>query len=549
MMNHSIFNRHCLIFILAIFLPLFLFSQNSKNKKPKLVIGLVIDQMRWDYLYRYESKYSKNGFKRLMNDGYSCENTQIPYVPTYTAPGHTCIYTGSVPALHGIIANNWFDKSIEKSVYCTDDEKYTSVGDTTAAGKMSPSRMLTTSICDELKLATNFKSKTIGISLKDRGSILPAGHSADGAYWFSGESGKWITSSFYRSNLPQWVIEANQKLAVDAKHYENWKTIMSLEKYHESTEDNVVWESPYKNESQPIFEHNIKSLLEKNSEILKSLPFGNKMTLDFAKDAIIAESLGKNNYTDFLAVSLSSTDYIGHQFGTNSIEIEDTYLQLDKEIESFLSFLDKKIGKGNYLLFLSADHGAAHNATFLNTKKIPSGNLIYESFNKKVRDFIIQEFKDSTILYGIANQQIYLNHKSILKNNLMVDKVKSKISTYLMSLQGIVDVVDLENAGSSHLQEYLKSLVINGYNAQRSGDLYFLMNPAWMEDFTKGTTHGTAYKYDTHIPLIWYGWGIKRGKDYSLVSMTDIAATLASMLQIQEPSGCIGKPIEGVLKH
>ena len=185
MMNHSIFNRHCLIFILAIFLPLFLFSQNSKNKKPKLVIGLVIDQMRWDYLYRYESKYSKNGFKRLMNDGYSCENTQIPYVPTYTAPGHTCIYTGSVPALHGIIANNWFDKSIEKSVYCTDDEKYTSVGDTTAAGKMSPSRMLTTSICDELKLATNFKSKTIGISLKDRGSILPAGHSADGAYWFS----------------------------------------------------------------------------------------------------------------------------------------------------------------------------------------------------------------------------------------------------------------------------------------------------------------------------------------------------------------------------
>jgi predicted AlkP superfamily pyrophosphatase or phosphodiesterase len=541
-----------LIIFFAILFQVNLFCQKTekdlKSNKPKLVVGIVIDQMRWDYLYRYESKYSSNGFKRLLAQGYSCENTQIPYVPTYTAPGHTCVYTGSVPAYHGIISNNWFDKTIEKSIYCTDDARYSTVGDTSNAGKMSPVNMLTTTICDELKLATNFRSKSIGVAIKDRGAILPAGHSADAAYWYSGASGNWITSTYYRNELPTWVKDANKQFAKNAKLNDTWKTILELEKYHESTEDNVVWESPYKNEDKPVFEHNVKSLLEKNSDVIKALPYGNKMTFDFAKSAILGESLGKDDFTDFLTVSLSSTDYIGHQFGTNSIEIEDTYLQLDRELALFINYLDANIGKGAYLMFLTADHGAAHNATFLNTKKIPSGNLDNDSFNKKVRDFIIQEFKDSTILYGIANQQIYLNHKAVNEDKEKLSEIKNKVKNFIMNQQGIMNVVDLENLNNTTLQDYLKSLIENGYNPQRSGDLYFVMNPAWMEDFTKGTTHGTSFKYDTHIPLLWYGWNVKPGKDYSLVSMTDIAATIASLLHIQEPNGCIGKPIIGLMK-
>jgi hypothetical protein len=529
-----------------------LVAQTTNNTtiptKPKLIIGLVVDQMRWDYLYRYESKYTANGFKKLLAQGYSCENTQIPYVPTYTAPGHTCIYTGTVPAINGIIANNWYNKNIEKSIYCTDDARYTSVGDSSVAGKMSPVNMLTTSICDELKLATNFKSKTIGIAIKDRGAILPAGHSADGAYWYSGTSGRWITSSYYRKELPSWVKASNDSLAKNGKMNDTWKTIFELEKYHESTEDNVVWESPYKNEDKPVFVHNIKTLLDASPDILKALPYGNKMTLDFAKNAIRGEELGKDNITDFLTVSLSSTDYIGHQFGTNSVEIEDTYLQLDREIASFINYLDLTVGIGKYLLFLSADHGAAHNATFLQTNKIPAGNLMLDSMNRKVSDFVLREFKDSTLLFGIANQQIYLNHTAIKNDKEKLDNIKYKLSNFIKSIPGVMDVVDLSNINNASIIAELKTLIQNGYNAQRSGDLYIILNPAWMEDFTKGTTHGTSFKYDTHIPLVWYGWNVKPGKDYNTIYMTDIAPTIASMIQIQEPNGCIGKPILGLLK-
>ena len=542
-----------IIYIIFIYSIQFVFAQTSTTStsipaKPKLIIGIVVDQMRWDYLYRYESKYTNNGFKRLLSQGYSCENTQIPYVPTYTAPGHTCIYTGSVPALHGIIANNWYDKNLKKSIYCTDDANYKSVGDSSVAGKMSPVNLLTTTICDELRLASNFKSKTIGIAIKDRGAILPAGHSANGAYWYNGMSGRWITSSYYRNDLPQWVKQSNDSLAKNYKMNDTWKTIFELEKYHESTEDDVVWESPYRNEDKPVFTHHVKALLDASPDILKALPYGNKMTLDFAKNAIKGEELGKDNNTDFLTVSLSSTDYIGHQFGTNSIEIEDTYLQLDRELAAFLNYLDATVGKGNYLVFLTADHGAAHNATFLQTNKIPAGNMLLDSLNRKIDAFILNEFKDSSILFGIANQQVYLNHLALNNDITKIDNVKNKLIQYIKTIPGVMNVIDLEKINQTTLIGEFKSLIENGYNAQRSGDLYIILNPAWMEDFTKGTTHGTSFKYDTHIPLVWYGWNIKPGKDYSSIYMTDITATLASMLQIQEPNGCIGKPILGLLK-
>lgn len=541
-------------FILVIlFVQSILLAQNTSTSatipaKPKLIIGIVVDQMRWDYLYRYETKYTNNGFKRLLSQGYSCENTQIPYVPTYTAPGHTCIYTGSVPAIHGIIANNWYDKNLKKSIYCTDDARYNSVGDSSVAGKMSPINLLTTSICDELRLASNFKSKTIGIAIKDRGAILPAGHSANGAYWYSGNSGRWITSTYYRTDLPKWVKESNDSLAKNYKMNDTWKTIFELEKYHESTEDDVVWESPYRNEDKPVFTHQVKALLDVSPDILKALPYGNKMTLDFAKNAIKGEELGKDNITDFLTVSLSSTDYIGHQFGTNSIEIEDTYLQLDRELGFFLNYLDATVGKGNYLVFLTADHGAAHNATFLQTNKIPAGNMLLDSLNGKIDAFILNEFKDSSLLFGIANQQVYLNHIALNNDLVKIDAVKNKLIQYIKTIPGVMNVIDLEKINQTTMVDELRTLLENGFNAQRSGDLYIQLNPAWMEDFTKGTTHGTSFKYDTHIPLVWYGWNVKPGKDYAPIFMTDIAATVASMMQIQEPNGSIGKPIIGLLK-
>lgn len=528
-------------------------SQNTVSKpsegRPKLVVGLVIDQMRWDFLYRYAAKYGANGFNRLLRQGYACENTQIPYVPTYTAPGHSCIYTGSVPGINGIIGNNWFNRNSGTTIYCTDDNSYQTVGDTTAAGKMSPHQLLTTTICDELKLATNFKAKTVGIAIKDRSSILPAGHTADAAYWFSGESGNWISSTYYCTALPKWVQKSNLNLAKNAKMNETWKTLLSLDRYQESTIDDASWESPFKNEKAPVFIHDVKELLDKNSEILKSLPYGNKMTLDFAKDAVIGEDLGKDAITDFLAVSLSTPDYIGHQFGPNSVEVEDNYLRLDKELESFLQFLDGKVGKNNYVLFLTADHGAAHNSAFLQNKKVPAGNMTSDSLKQKIRNYLTTQFQDSTLFLRLINQQVYLNRAAFGDQMDKLATVKLKLINYIKTIPGVMNVVDLEQLQSTTLVDELRTLIENGYNPQRSGDLYIVFNPAWMDDHQKGTTHGTSFRYDTHIPLIWYGWNIKKGKDYSPVRMSDIAPTLASLLRIQEPNGCVGQPILGVLKR
>ncbi len=525
-----------------------LFSVNAqKSTTPKLVIGIVVDQMRWDYLYRYQEKYCATGLNKLLTDGYVCQNTQIPYVPTYTAPGHTCIYSGSVPAITGIIGNNWYDKNLNKVIYCTDDKQVKTVGDSTMAGLMSPKNLLVTTITDELRLATNFKSKTIGIAIKDRGAILPAGHSANGAYWFSGASGKWITSTYYRSDLPSWVQAENTKVASDKMMQKTWQTILEIEKYHESTEDKVPWEASYRGEAEPVFVHQLEAELMKSPDLLRALPYGNTMTLEMAEAAIKGEEMGTDASTDFLTVSLSSTDYIGHQFGTNSIEIEDTYLRLDKDLSAFFSFLEATVGKGNYVLFLTADHGAAHNASFLQTHKIPSGNELSDSLSKKVYDFVEAEFGNKDLISSIINQQIYFNEKLLNGDAVKTNALIQKLSQYLKTLDGVADVIDLKNVSNTTLIQEYKTALTNSYNAQRSGNLYINLQPGWMDDFAKGTTHGSIYRYDTHIPLLWFGAGVKTGTDYHQIFMTDIAATIAAMLHIQEPNGCVGKPIDGLL--
>ena len=359
-------------------------SQTKAIAQPKLVIGLVIDQMRWDYLYRYNDLYSTNGFKRLLKEGFSCENTLIPYVPTYTAPGHTCIYTGSVPAIHGIIGNNWFDKNGDKTIYCTDDSTVSPVGSISLAGKMSPRKLLTTTITDELRLSNNFKSKVIGISLKDRASILPAGHSANAAYWFDTKTGDWITSSYYMNQLPGWMNKFNQRRLPDSYMSKDWTTLLPQSKYELSTVDNKGYERSIPGEKTTTFPHKLPGISNLKYDAFEYTPFGMTYTFDLAKSVIENENLGKNTVADFLSISISSTDYIGHAFGPNSVEIEDTYLRLDNDIAVFLKYLDDKLGKENYLLFLTADHGVAHIPAFLQEHNIPSGVFTDSSLAKEI---------------------------------------------------------------------------------------------------------------------------------------------------------------------
>lgn len=512
--------------------------------RPKLVVGLVIDQMRWDYLYRYYSRYGAGGFKRLINEGFSVENTFIPYTPTYTACGHASIYTGSVPAINGIIGNDWYDPQLGRNVYCAEDTSVTSVGSTTMAGVMSPKNMLTTTITDELRLATNFQGKVIGLSLKDRGSILPAGHSANAAYWFDGQTGDWITSTFYMNQLPTWVEDYNKIKLVNKFYEKNWPTLYPIETYTQSTADDKPYEGKARGEQSPVFPHPLKLYAGKNFEMIKSTPYGNTMTLDLAKLAILSEDLGKDNITDFLAVSCSSTDYVGHMYGPNSIEAEDTYLRLDKDLAEFFDYLDSKVGKGNYLFFLSADHGAAHVPGFMAENKLPGGTVDDSPVVKELNTRLEAKFGIKQAVIKSMNNQIYFNHKNIEQAKLDFDAVKAFSIEFLKTQNGFVNAVDLNKVGASTLPEPIKTRITNGYNTRRSGDIYFILQPNYFDSSSKtGTTHGSWNPYDSHIPCVFMGWNVKPGKTNKTHYMTDIAATLAAMLHIQMPSGCVGEPI------
>ncbi|QNN40618.1 alkaline phosphatase PafA [Pedobacter roseus] len=507
--------------------------------RPKLVVGLVVDQMRWDYLYRYYNRYTNGGFKRLINEGFSVENTFIPYTPTYTACGHTCIYTGSVPAVHGIIGNDWYDPETKKNVYCTEDSSVSTVGSTPSSeGNMSPKNMLTTTITDELRLATNFRGKVIGISLKDRGSILPAGHAANAAYWYQGSTGNWITSTYYMKEVPTWIADYNKLKLANKFYAKNWETLYPINTYVNSTADEKAYEGKLS-----TFPHQLTQNVDKNFDAIRSTPYGNTITLDLAKLAILSEDLGQDNITDFLAVSCSSTDYVGHAYGPNSVEAEDTYLRLDKDFEEFFNYLDKKVGKGNYTVFLTADHGAAHVPGFMQENKLPSGVVSDRDIANKLNTYLNDKFKVNNVVLKSQNNQIIFDHDKTDKGDVSFDVIKSASVEFLKRLDGFQNAVDIAKISQSTLQEIQKKMITNGYNARRSGDIYYVLQPNWFNGSSTGTTHGNWNPYDSHIPLVFMGWGIKAGASNKTHYMTDIAPTLAALLHIQMPNGNVGEPI------
>jgi predicted AlkP superfamily pyrophosphatase or phosphodiesterase len=518
-------------------------QQAAATTKPKLVVGLVVDQMRWDFLYRYQHQYSAGGFKRLLGEGFSCENTMIPYTPTYTAPGHACVYTGSIPAIHGIVGNTWYNRYTGKYVYCAQDDSVTTVGSTSNAGKMSPANMWATSIADELRLSTNFKSKVIGVALKDRGAILPAGHSANAAYWYDDRVGKWITSSHYMKELPKWVNAVNAKDPVSSFMASDWELLLPKDKYDQSTADNMPYEYGLGGEQLPVFPHQTSKMDKAKYEAFKSTPDAITYTFDMARAAIENEALGKGPVTDMLAISISSTDYIGHAFGPNSMEIQDTYLRLDKDIADFLHYLDNTYGKNNYLLFLTADHGVAHVPAFLAQHKIPGGGVDDGDIASRLTKNVSAKFGISKVISSVINYQVYLSDSAATN-----ESIREFIVEELKKEPAVSTAFDLKVLPETLLPAVQKDRITNGYLPSRSGDIQFIFKPGYFDGGSKGTTHGLWNPYDSHIPLLFFGWDVKPGKLNRETYMTDIAATLAAMLQIQMPNGCVGHVITEVLR-
>lgn len=542
-----------LLLTICIFFSYTTISFAQKSSKPKLVVGVVVDQMRYDYLYRFEEKYGNKGFKRLLKEGYNLENTHYNYIPTYTAVGHSSIYTGTTPQNHGIIGNNWYDKYLKKAIYCVDDSNYTTIGSTSKAGKKSPYRLHTTTITDQLRLAQNLKGKTISIAIKDRSAILPGGHTSNGSYWFEGGTiGKWITSSFYMDKLPNWVNNFNNNGKLDAYMNSVWDTYYPIETYTESIEDDNPYEGIFKGETKPVFPHNIPKLKKQNGNynLIKTIPAGNSITTDFSIAAIEGEKLGqKQGQTDFLAISYSSTDYVGHRYGVDSKEIEDTYIRMDKEIERLLNFLDKTIGKNNYTLFLTADHAVAQTPNYLNSLKIPGGYFENSKFNEFVNNITKEKYGSESIVENISSYQIFLNKNELKRLKLNTIDVENYLAEELLSFDKVYKTITAHTLQTNEFTTGLYSLVQQGYNQKLSGNVVIIPDPSVIGSGNKktGTTHGSGYSYDTHVPLIFFGNGIEQGASATYYPIIDIAPTLANLLQIEFPNGVTGKVIEEVL--
>jgi predicted AlkP superfamily pyrophosphatase or phosphodiesterase len=525
-------------------------KESSAISHPKLVVGIVVDQMRWDYLTRYYPLFQANGgFRRMLGDGFSFDNTQIPYVPTVTACGHTCVYTGSIPALHGIVGNNWWDNRLQKGMYCSEDKSVKGVGSKTEEdGQMSPKNMLTTSVCDELRLASNFASKVIGIAIKDRGAILPAGHSANAAYWYESKTGNFISSTYYMNELPGWVQQFNGRKLPDSLYRLGWKTALPAATYsiYSSADDKAYESKPFGKEALG-FPYDLSKFVGKDYSKISSTPWGNTLTAEMAKAAVLAEKLGQGSATDFLAVSFSSPDYIGHSFGPNSWENADDYVRLDQELGKFFQFLDAQLGAKSYTVFLTADHAVAHIPGYLKENRIPGGLLDMSGMMKDMNLQIKQRYGIDNAIASIMNEQVYLSRKRLDTSKADVVEIKNFIVQYLLKEENITHAFSSDDVLITPLPKVIREMYANGFHPSRSGDVSFIPKPGYFIGGSTGTTHGSPFQYDTHIPLLWYGWGIKKGSSNKMVYMTDIAPTVAALLRIQAPNGNVGNVLDDAL--
>jgi predicted AlkP superfamily pyrophosphatase or phosphodiesterase len=526
-------------------------AQSAAPDRPKLVVGIVVDQMRQEYLYRFYSKFGDGGFKRLMNDGFMLRNAHYNYAPTVTGPGHASVYTGSTPAIHGIIGNDFYDKQAKQYVNCVLDPRQKPVGNDAGNGDVSPWRLLSSTVTDELKLFTQKRSKVIGISFKDRGAALPAGHMADAAYWYDALSGKFITSTYYMAKLPDWLVKFNAQNLPNQYLNQEWKTLLPIEQYTESGPDNSPYERKINGKDRPVFPYALSQLRAKNNnfELLPATPFANDYLMEMAKATLTNEQMGKHDDTDFLCISFSTPDVIGHMMGPNAVELEDIYLRLDRDLAELLKHLDQQAGAGNYTVFLTADHAVADVPQYMKDSKMPAGYFNEEFVKAKLTEFLATYYPGRDFIENISNQQIFLNQQAFQRDpktsgiDMLI--VTELIGKYLMTVDGVANYYTESTLRQAAYDEGgLRGLYVRGFHPKRSGDILISLEPAWLESgAVVGTTHGSPYKYDTHVPVLFYGFGIKKGSSMRYHPITDIAPTLSALLKIKFPSGATGQPV------
>ena len=522
------------------------FSSQAQQEQPRLIVGVVVDQMCYDYLYRFYDQFGKDGFRRLMDKGSHFRNVTYNYVPTYTGPGHASIYTGTTPANHGIVANDWFHREYGKEVNCVEDTTVKSVGNDSPDGLCSPHFLRANTITDQLKL-TYPMGKVVGVSIKDRSAILPAGHMADGAYWYDYASGKFITSSFYKTALPQWVSDFYASNPVENYMNQSWDLLHERAYYHYRDLDNTPYEQLMPGKTTPTFPYDFRSFTQAEQlELFTILPFANTYLADFAIHALNSESLGKDDNADMLTISFSTPDIAGHSFGPYSLEMEDMYLRLDLEIARLLKALDKEVGKSNYVLFLTADHTVVPVPQLLQDKQLPGGYLYLDKKLEDLRAATTATF-GADIIDRIENNNIYL------KNEFIHTAKTAEMTAFLQEQVRLWPEVKAaytqsELLGAAAGDQWLQ-MVRLGYDRERSGEVVYLLQPGFLpksadtEGAHRGTSHGSVFNYDTHVPVLFYGANIPKQEVFTPYQIVDIAASLVHLLQVQRPNAMIGRPM------
>lgn len=540
--------KHSIILILiSLSANIITFAQRRiPPQKPKLIVQITIENFRYDFMTRYWDKFGDKGFKEFSLYGAVCKNAQINYMYTQSAPGFASIATGATPSGHGIIADRWFDRTTETETDCVADTREQTIG--SREGQCSPRRLVATTIADELKIV-DFNSKVFSIAIDNSAAVLSAGHIADGVFWFDENSGDFVTSSFYNNSLPAWAKQFNQKKQADIYLNKKWETSLQIEKYQESLADQNQYEIGFRSRINFPYELLIYSSRPNRYEILKSTPFANSLIKDMAINAIANENLGRDNHTDLLNLTFSATEYIGKKFGSMSVEMEDAYIKLDKEIEFLISYLEEEIGRENILFILTSNHGSAHSPKYLTDIKIPAGQFKYAQAVSLLKSYLNAIYGEGEWVKYYKKQQIYLNHRLIESSKLSIAEVQQKAAELIIQMSGVANVITSTTLQTTSFSDPILKRMQNSYSQKLSGDLLINLQAGWVEQSVDEVSiHNSAYSYDTHIPLIWYGWKVERQTISDDIDITDIAATLSSILNISQPTMCTGKIIKQINK-
>ncbi|MFC2104515.1 alkaline phosphatase family protein [Bacteroidota bacterium] len=549
--------QRAIFFTKVIFLSIFLIvqhyivqSQNQFNTPPKLVVGIVIEEMRYEMLLRYWDSFDENGFKKIINGGAFCTQTHHNYLITQNGVGQASIITGTYPYYHGIISDTWYNRLTGETIGCADDSKFNILSGEVSMGNYSPKNLMSSTLGDELKLATNDSSKVISISLNPVSAVISGGRLADYAFWFNNHDGGWITGNYYSDSLPIWVKQFNQKGFQDIYMKRNWASMYSLiDNYKYSLPDDSDFEIGFRN-YRYTFPYDLSYLKNRsgNFKYLKYTPFGNTYTKDFAVSVIINEDLGKDDFTDLLLVSFGATHFSGELFGPRSVEMEDLFLRLDKDIEHLISFLDDEIGLEDVLVYITSDRGVSDVPEYLISKKQNAGVFDGKKAVTLLNSYLSILYQDGEWIKSYYSRQIYFNQQLIDETGVDIFEIQNKVADFMVQFNGVANALPAYVISSTNFESGINQKIQNSFHQKRSGDVIINLEPGWIEKNGYVTKSGSGYEYDTHVPLIWYGWKVKNTSVDRYTEVIDISPTISWILKITSPNASIGNPIFEIIK-